>query len=149
MTSILDTNEVLNKLRKATRRKAVIGCGGHMTSIQAMDDSRLIRTYRASRTWYKDVCTRSNEALKLVFDMWKELPRTSDTLSLDEASIPDCCFEKEAEAVVEMMETARAYLLCIRSEVERRKLLPVVKKMDRPFACGLRGFNAHHTPTSA
>lgn len=141
-------HEILEQLREATRRKAWIGCDGNLIGVRTMDNPTLLRTYRASLRWYKGVCVRGDAALKAVFDIWKELPRTDHFLTPDDFEVPDCCFEKEAEFVIEMLETARQYVRCIRAEIVRRNLLPVVKKMLTPFACGRRGFGAHRTATS-
>lgn len=138
----------LNRLREAVRRKSTIGRDGALCRVVDMDDSKLIRTYRISRRWYQDVCAKSDQALNAVYDHWKALKQEPDWLRPDDFDIPECCFEKEVEYVLEMVETARQYLLCLQREVKKRKLEPVLKQMSKPFACGRRGWNAHH-PSAA
>lgn len=137
----------VTRLREATRRKASIAKDGELRRIVDMDDSTLVRTYRVTRRWFDEVCKQGQDALQTVYTHWMMLDTEPDWLHPEHFTVPDCCFEKEAEYIVEMVEVARAYVVALQREIKRRKLTSVVKQMERPFASGHRGWHAPHAPT--
>ena len=139
-----ESEKKITLLREAVRKRAWIGKDATLISIKDMDDHHLLKAYRLSLSWYRQVQQDGEKALNTIFKLWDMAPAHPHDFMPDNMDIPDCCFEQEADYVLSVMEAARLYVLALHREVKRRNLSEVMKRMLKPFACGKRGWDAKH-----
>lgn len=139
-----ESEEKMKVLREAVRKRAWIGKDATMIKIKDMDDHHLLKAYRLSIGWYRQVQRDGEEALNTIFKLWDMAPPVPHDFMPDDMNVSGCCFEQEADYVLSVMEAARLYTLALHREVKRRNLTAVLNRMLGPFANGKRGWNAKH-----
>lgn len=134
----------MKALQEAVRKRAWIGNDATMIKIKDMDDHHLLKAYRLSVSWYRQVQQNGEEALNTIFKLWDMASTSSHDYMSYDMGVSDCCFEQEADYVLSVMEVARRYTLALHREIKRRNLVAVLNRMIGPFASGKRGWNAKH-----